>query len=49
MLVAHACHPKLHRKLRSGGLQFQAAYKKFARPCLNRKKLGTVAHTYYPC
>jgi hypothetical protein len=38
--VAHAYHPKLHRRLRMGGSQFQASSwaKKFLRSHLNRKK-----------
>jgi hypothetical protein len=43
------CHPKLHRRLRLGESGFQAAWaKNFARPHLNRKKLGMVAYTCYP-
>jgi hypothetical protein len=42
--VAGACHPKLHGKLRSGGLQFQVILgeekKESVRTHLNRKKLG---------
>jgi hypothetical protein len=37
------CHPKFHKRLRVGGLRFQASLgKKFMRPHLNRKKLGVV-------
>jgi hypothetical protein len=47
--VAHACHHKLHRRLRSGGSWFQARLvKKADESHLNRKQLGVVVHTYHP-
>jgi hypothetical protein len=42
-LAMHNCHPKLHRRLRMKGLQFQARQKKtkkFVRPCIKGEKAG---------
>jgi hypothetical protein len=50
--VAHACHPKLCRRLKSRGLWFQDSLgKKFhetPHPHLKGKKLGMAVHPYHP-
>jgi hypothetical protein len=50
VLVGHTYHPKLHRRMRSGGSWFQATpgKKKFKRPTSTGKKLGVLACSYHP-